>query len=184
MLKKEWYSVMLPKAFGGEEIAEVMATDDKTLMGRRVEAGLNEISKDMSRFYIKLVFRIDKVEKGKVFTRFDGHRCLREYISHIVRSRVTRVDNNLVVETKDKRKIRVKGLLLFSRNVNRPLKSKAIKIMNKIFQDSAAKHDFDDFVKLMVFGELAEEMRKQCGKIYPVSKAEIRKSEVFFPDNQ
>lgn len=179
MIKKDWYSVFMPKSFGDDEIGEVMAAEDKSLIGRRIEVGMNEISKDMSRFYVKIIFRIDKAEKGKAFTVFDGHRCMREYISHIVRSRVTRVDNNIVVETKDGRKLRVKGLLLFSRNVNRPLKSKAIETMNNIFKESASKHNFDDFVKAMITGEISNEMKKKCTKIYPVSKAEIRKSEVL-----
>lgn len=179
MIKKDWYTVFMPKSFGDDEIGEVMAAEDKFLMGRRIEVGMNEVGKDMSRFYVKLIFRINKAEKGKAYTVFDGHRCMREYISHIVRSRLTRVDNNIVVETKDGRKIRVKGLLLFSRNVNRPLKGKAIATMSAIFKEYASKHNFDDFVKAMVFGELANDMRKKCSKIYPVSKAEIRKSEVL-----
>jgi ribosomal protein S3AE len=153
MLKKDWYSVMLPESFGGEEIAEIMATDDKTLMNRIVEVGINEIGKDMSKFYLKAAFRVTGVAKGKVTTAFDGHRCMREYISHIVRSRVTRVDNNIVVTTKDGRQLRVKGLLLFSRNVNRPMKGKAIAIMNKTFTEMAEKYNFDDFVRAMIPGK-------------------------------
>jgi small subunit ribosomal protein S3Ae len=178
MLKKEWYTVVLPKAFGEEEYGEIMAADPKTLINRRIEASMNEISKDMSKFYIKVVFRIDNVTKDKALTRFDGHRILREYISHIVRPRVTRVDSNIVVTTKDGVRIRVKGLLLFSQNVNRVLKGNAIKIMNKIVADSAAAKDFDAFARSMVSGELASEIKTACRKLYPVSKAEIRKSEV------
>lgn len=179
MLKKEWYTVMLPKSFGDEEFGEIMAADPKTLMNRRVEASLNEISKDMSKFYVKLVFRIERVEKDKAFTRFDGHRILREYISHIVRPRVTRIDSNVVVTTRDGIKIRVKGLLLFSQNVNRALKSKAIETMNTIVSESASSNDFDSFSKAMVSGELSSEIKSKCRKLYPVSKAEIRKSEVL-----
>jgi small subunit ribosomal protein S3Ae len=184
MLKKDWYSVILPKSFGEEEIAEVMAADEKTLIGRKVEVGMNEIGKDMSKFYIKAAFRIVGVEKGKVLTEYDNHRCMREYISHIVRSRVTRVDNNIVVTTKDGRKLRVKGLLLFSRNVNRPMKGKAIAIMNETFLEMAAKYDFDNFVKAMISGEVTNETRKRCIKIYPVSKCEIRKSEVILRERK
>lgn len=179
MLKKEWYSVMLPKSFGDEELGEIMAADPKTLINRRVEASMNEISKDMSKFYIKMVFRIEKVEKDKAYVRFDGHRILREYISHIVRPRVTRVDNNVVITTKDGVKIRVKGLLLFSQNVNRAVKAKAIKEMTSLIEKKALESDFDAFAKAMVSGELSSEIRTSCRKLYPVSKAEIRKSEVI-----
>lgn len=178
MLKKEWYSVVLPKSFGGEEFGEIMASDPKTLMGRRIEAGMNDIQKDMSKFYIKVVFRIDRVEKDMAYTRFDGHRCLREYISHIVRPMITRVDNNVVVTTSDGARIRVKGLLLFSQNVNRAIKASAIKTMNSLIEKKASESDFDAFVKAMLSGELSSEIKTACRKLYPVSKAEIRKSEV------
>lgn len=179
MIKKEWYSVMSPKIFGEEVIGEMISQEPKNLINRRVEVGLNEINKDLSKFYIKLIFRVTGVEKGKAYTSFDGHRCMREYISHIVRPKVTRVDSNTVVTTKDGKKIRVKGLLLFSKNVSRSQKSAAIKILNDTAAEFAESKEFDDFVKSMVFGELANEFKKRCEKIYPVSKVEIRKSEVI-----
>jgi small subunit ribosomal protein S3Ae len=179
MIKKEWYSVLMPKAFGEEVIGEVLTQDPKQLINRRIEVSMNDVNRDLSKFYIKLAFRVDSVDKDSAHTSFDGHRCMREYISHIVRPKVTRVDSNALVTTKDGKKLRVKGILLFSKNVNRSLKSAAIDAMNKTVMEFAEKQDFDDFVKSMVFGEMPSEIRKRCNKIYPVSKVEIRKSEVL-----
>ncbi|MCD6381618.1 MAG: 30S ribosomal protein S3ae [Candidatus Aenigmarchaeota archaeon] len=179
MIKKKWYDVYAPKIFGGIRIGEILVTDPKTLTERAVEVLLSDIIQDPSKFYIKLKFKGDKLENEKLYTKFVGHECLRDYISHIVRRGVTRVDNNVIVTTKDEKKLRVKGILITSRRVNVSTKSKIIKAMDKVIIEYAGKTNFDDFVKDMVFGVIAGKIKKACKKIYPVSKVEIRKSHVL-----
>lgn len=179
MIKKKWYTVYAPKIFGGMEIGEILVTDPKKLNERVIEVLLSDIIKDPSKFYIKLRFRGDEIEDEKLFTKFIGHECLRDYISHIVRRGITRVDNNIVVTTKDNIKVRVKGLLITTRRVNVSMKKKMIKTMDKIVLEHAKKTNFEEFVKDMIFGVISKKIKQACKKIYPVSKVEIRKSHVL-----
>ncbi|MEM7826972.1 MAG: hypothetical protein QXQ40_01980 [Candidatus Aenigmatarchaeota archaeon] len=177
--KKQWFQIFAPKIFDNKAIGEVLAIDAKNLINKRIEVSLSDFTQDLSRFYVKLIFKIRKSDDKKIIADFDGHECLREYISHIVRAGITRVDNNIVVTTKDNYKIRVKGILLFSRNVNKSIADKARALMNKVVMDFADKNNFDDFVKFMIFSEMANRMKDECKKLYSVSKVEIRKSEVL-----
>ncbi len=179
MIKKKWYEVYAPRTFGGMYIGYILVSDPKKLEERMVEVLLSDITKDLSKFYIKLKFKTDKIEDDKVYTKFIGHECLRDYIYHIVRRGTTRVDNNIVVETKDGKKLRVKGILITSRRVNVSIKGKIIKLMDEIIKKHAEKTNFDEFVKDMVFGVISGKIKKACKKIYPVSKVEIRKSHVL-----
>lgn len=179
MIKKKWYTVFAPKIFGGMEVGEILVTDPKRLTERTVEVLLSDIIKDPSKFYIKLKFRGDNVEDEKLYTKFVGHECLRDYISHIVRRGTTRVDNNIIVTTKDGYKLRVKGILITSRRVNVSIKGNMIKTMDKVIKEHAEKTNFNEFVKDMVFGVISKKIKNACKKIYPVSKVEIRKSHVL-----
>jgi len=179
IIKKQWYSIVSPKVFDNVIIGEAMTSEPKNLINRVVESSLADLTKNFSKFYIKINFKVNKVENEKAFSEFVGHECLREYISQIIRSGTTRIDSNVIVTTNDNRKIRVKGILIFSRRVKRSIKSKAISLIDKIIVDFAAKNNFDDFIKAMILDDLSKEIKNQCKKLYPVSKVEIRKSRVI-----
>jgi len=179
MIKKHWCQIISPKAFGSVVLGKALVSDNKRMINKVVKINLSELTKDFSKFYIKVSFKVEKMENDNAISKFVGHECLREYLSHIVRPGVTRVDNNVVVNTKDGHKIRVKGLLLFSKRVNRSVKNKAILTMDKVIKDIASKKGFYDFIKAMLFGDLCKEIKERCKKLYPISKTEIRKSEVL-----
>jgi ribosomal protein S3AE len=177
--KKNWYEIRATKTFDNIFLGEALVSDPKKLINRRIEVGLPEIMEKTQRFYVKVIFRIVQAEKDYALAEFDGQEIMREYISNIVRRGVTRVDNNIVVNTKDGAKIRVKGILLFARNVPYSICRKARKIMNEIIKKSAEENSFADFAKLIVTGELGKKMKEECEKLYPISVADIRKTEVI-----
>jgi small subunit ribosomal protein S3Ae len=177
-IKKTWYPIIAPKIFDEVEIGETLSVTPKDIIGRTVTIPLSSIQ-STPKFYVKVKFKIVDVKNNKAITTFIGHEIIREYITHIVRPNTTRVDNNVIVQVKSGEKIRVKGILIFSRRVNVELASKARKIMDKIIKEFASKSDFDEFVKAMIFDEITKKIKEECKKLYPVSKVEIRKSEVL-----
>ena len=177
-IKKTWCPIIAPKLFGEVEIGETLFVSPKDAIGRTLTIPLSSIQ-STPKFYLKVKFRITDVKNNKALTTFIGHEIMREYITHIVRPHTTRVDNNVVVQVKSGERIRVKGILIFSRRVKVELASKARKKMDEIIKQFASKLNFDEFVKAMIFDEITKKIKEECRKIYPVSKVEIRKSEVL-----
>jgi ribosomal protein S3AE len=59
-------------------------------------------------------------------------------------------------------------------------KQRAIRaIMAKVVADGAAKQSVGEFVKSVISGELAKAIAIGCKPIHPVSRVEVRKSEVY-----
>ena len=79
-IKKQWYEIISPKMFGEKVVGETLAVDPKSLVGRKIEVSLMELSRNYSQFYIKLEFRVEKVEGNKAFTTFVGHDIMRERV--------------------------------------------------------------------------------------------------------
>lgn len=177
--KKSWFEIRANEAFENKIIGEALAVESKELLNKRIEIGLPELYENSQRFFVKVIFKVLKVEDKNIIAYFDGHEIIREYISHIVRRGVTRVDNNIVILTKDGSKIRVKGILLFASRVSYSICKKARKIMNEIIENVAKNNNIDDFAKLIILGDLGKLIKERCEKIYPVSVVDIRKSEVI-----
>lgn len=177
--KKSWFEIKTNEAFENKFLGEALAKECKELLNKRIEIGLTELYENSQRFFVKVIFKILKADEKNCIAYFDGHEIMREYISHIVRRGVRRVDNNIVVQTKDGSKIRVKGLLLFSARVSYPICKKARKIMDEIITNVAKNNNIDDFAKLIILGDLSKLIKEHCEKLYPVSVVDIRKSEVI-----
>ncbi len=177
--RKTWYTIIAPKIFDNIELGETPAIAAKDVIGRTLTLPLSSIIPDTRKFYMKVSFKIIDVKDTTAYTKFIGHEVVREYVTHIVRPHTTRVDNNIVVQTKDGVKIRVKGILIFAGRVKEAIKTKARKIMDEVTKRFASEKDFDDFVKAMLFDELTKVMKEKARKLYPVAKVEIRKSEVL-----
>ncbi len=178
-VKKQWYEIVAPKVFEEKSIGETLAAEPKQLIGRKIETSLLELSKDYSKFYIKLQFQIDNIDGSRAFTKFVGHDIMRERIYRMVQRRVRRVDVVMDVRTKDNVLIRVKTVFVLLRRVNTSIKAATRVKAKEVIEKTLSESSLDDFVKLIVSGELAANIRKECNRISPVGNVEIRKSEVM-----
>ncbi|MBI2972010.1 MAG: 30S ribosomal protein S3ae [Candidatus Aenigmarchaeota archaeon] len=177
-VKKQWYDIVAPKLFGERVIGETLSSDPKTLIGRKVEVSLLDIAKDFQKFYIKLLFQIERVEGSKAYTVFVGHDCLRERIYRMVQRRSRRVDVIQDVRTKDGVQLRVKTVFVIIRRVNTSIKGACRTKARELINDTISNATVDEYVQMLIAGELQANIRKACNKISPIGNVEIRKSEI------
>ena len=178
-LRKQWYEIIAPKMFGEKAVGETLASDPKQLVGRTIEVSLMELSRDFSRFYIKLLFQITEVNGQKAYTKFVGHDTMYERVYRMIQRHTRRVDAIQDVTTKDKVNVRVKTVFTLLRRVNTSLKIDARSLAREIIEKAAKENTFEDFINMIIKGELQQVIRKDCGKIYPVGNIEIRKTEIL-----
>jgi small subunit ribosomal protein S3Ae len=176
---KEWFSIIAPKLFDNRELGRAMVTEPDQLIGRKVSMSLLELMNNYNKFYMKFIFRVDKVDGNNAYTNFVGSEVLRDYISRMVLKRIRRVDTVQIIETKDKQKVIVKGLAIVSKKV----KSSIEKIIRNQVKDSLQKEisekNFDDFIISLTTDELKNFVLHEARKIYPVRNFEIRKTQVI-----
>lgn len=178
-VKKKWYDIIAPEQFGAAVIGETPAADPKHLVGRTIPVSLTELARDSSKFYIKLLLRVDRIEGSKAFTTLVGHDTMRERVYRIVQRYARRVDVVQDVTTKDGRKIRLKTIFILVRRVGTSIKDVARKEAKELVASAAAEMTFDELIAAILAGDLQKEIRKRCAKVYPVGNVEIRKSEVL-----
>lgn len=178
-VKKQWYEVIAPKMFGEKTVGETLAADPKQLIGRKISVNLMDMSRDFSKFYLKMIFRIVSVEGMKAYTKFVGHDIMRERIFRMVQRRLRRVDCVQDVTTMDGQKLRVKTVFVLAKRVGTSLKDATRKKCREVVEKAATENALEDFVKLIIAGEVQSKIKQECYKIYPVGNIEIRKSELF-----
>jgi len=81
--------------------------------------------------------------------------------------------------TKDHWNVRVKPMAITDRRIQTSKQRVIRTIMAKLVADVAAKQSIGEFVKGVISGDLAKTIAHGCKPIHPVSRVEVRKSEVW-----
>ncbi|MBI4009994.1 MAG: 30S ribosomal protein S3ae [Candidatus Aenigmarchaeota archaeon] len=176
---KEWYKIIAPKYFGEKEIGKTLATEPSNLIGKKINLSAIELTDNFSKYYVKMVFRINKVDGKFAFTEFAGTECLRDYLSRMVLRRVRRIDTVQDFVTSDKKKITVKGLGVIGRRVKSSITVKVSNKIKELLKSIVENSTLDDFIDGMISDDIKAKILKEIRPIYPLRNFEIRKTEVI-----
>lgn len=176
---KEWFTIIAPKMFDEREIGKTMVAEGEALIGRRITLSLLEFTEDISKYHMKITFKIKRIEGNKAFADFDGSECLRDYISRMVLRRVRRIDTIQDLETKDKIKIRFKGLAIASKKINSNVEKMVRKRIEELIKEEVENSSLDELVKKIINNDIKNKILKEARKVYPIRNFEVRKTEVL-----
>lgn len=115
---KSWYKILTPESFGAKEIAETPSETPDQLLGRVAETTLYNLNGDVKKEYVKLFFKVMKVDGNQAHTMFIGHDVTQDYIRRLVRRRKSRIDAIFPLTTSDGYKIRVKVTAIADKRLN------------------------------------------------------------------
>ena len=176
---KGWYSLLAPEMFNRQVIGETPAEEPTKVMNRVTEVTVQDLTGDFSKMHIKLMFRVHDVRGLEAHTVFVGHDMTSDYIRRLTRRKRTRTDAVVDAATKDGWTLRVKPMAITDRRIQGS-KQRAIRaIMGKVITTVAARSTVGDFVRVVISGELAKEIATGCKPVHPISRVEVRKSEVI-----
>lgn len=176
---KEWFTLVAPKLFDEKVIGETLSGDPDMLLGRRVEVSSMNLINDMSKYYIKIYFKIHKIKEDRAYVQFDSFECLRDYISRFIRHRIDRIDTIQDLKTKDNKKIRVKAISIANRRVKRSIEKEIRTFVRDAIKKEVEKNDLDGFLEIILNDSLKNYVLNEGSKIYPLRAFEIRKMEVL-----
>jgi len=176
---KVWYNLLAPEMFNKQALGETPTDDPGKLVGRITEVTVQDLTGDFSKMHIKLAFRVSQVQGQDALTQFVGHDMTSDYIRRLTRRKRTRTDLTVDVVTKDGWNVRVKPMAITDRRIQTAKQRVIRTIMTKMVADVAAKQSIGEFVKGIISGDLAKTIALACKPIHPVSRVEVRKSEVW-----
>jgi len=142
------------------------------------ETTVQDLTGDFSKMHIKLLLKAYDIRGNEVFTQFVGHDMTSDYIRRLTRRKRTRTDSVIEVVTKDNWRVRVKPMAITDRRIQSAKQSAIRNLMEKLVKDTAAKGTIGDLVRVMISGELSKDIASAAKKVQPISRVEIRKSEV------
>jgi len=172
--KKQWFQIVAPKLFHNQVIGEIYLYEAADAIGRYVNANLMNLIRDIKRQNINIKFVINRVSDNKAFTDVAGYEMIPASIKRMVRRGKSKIEMSLVAETSDKKKVRIKPVLitrnLVKSSVSLGLRKKAEELVIKNFKKSI----YTNLVQAIVSHKFQVDLKRSLSKIYPLRIFEIK----------
>jgi len=176
---KEWYNIHAPRMFNEMVIGETPSADPELLVGRTVEATVQDLTGDFAKMHIKLKFKITGADGHEAKTAFIGHDLTSDYVRRLTRRKKTKTDHVVDVVTFDRFVLRVKTMSIAERRIQSSQEEGMRRIIGETLVSMAEKMTLSDMVKAVISGDLSKDLAKACRIVIPIKRLEIRKTEVL-----
>ena len=176
---KDWFTVLSPKMFNEKKMAETPCTDPKSLIGRVIEVSLGDLTGQPTKHYMKFMFKIIKTENKNATTQFDGYSIIKDFLMRNVRKCSQKVTLISYFDTRDGWRLQITTTSIMNRNTDVNLQKKLRRVILDVLTRDISKSSIDDFVRVLIAGNMQRSIKKEGSKIYPVKFTEIEKVEVI-----
>jgi len=176
---KDWVTVQAPSYFDEKAIGKTLSSDPKLLIGRKMTVNSMDLTGNLSKYYLKVTFKINEVNGSVAKTSFAGSECVRDYISRMVVRRVRRIDTIQDLKTKDGTMIRVKGIAITSSKVKSSVEKVIRRRMAEMIKERVESATLENLVHQLLSDEMKNRVLQEARKIYPIRNFEIRKTQIL-----
>ncbi len=172
--KKKWVPIVAPKLLGEKPIGESYLGEAQEALERTVKVNLMQVTGDIKSQSAAVRFRISEYKDHKLHTSLIGYNFLPSSIKRMVRRRMTRVDDSLVLSTKDNVQIRIKPMLLTRGKVSKLVEYKLRAALKEELTGFVTKTPYDELFLSVLKNRLQSELKSKFNKIHPVRAILIR----------
>ncbi len=176
---KNWYRVTAPVAFNTAALGETLADEPEKLMGRTLEATMQELTGDFKQMHIKLHFRINQVDGLQAKTAFIGHTMTTDYVRRLTRRGHSKISAVYDLKTNDGSRLRVKPFAITDRRAQTTQIQAIRAMMKSILEEAASKNSLNGLLAEILNGDLTGKIYKEARKVHPIRRVEIAKSELL-----
>jgi len=176
---KQWYRLLAPEMFNLAIIGESPADTPDAIMGRTIEATIQDLTGDFSKMHIKLKFQVHDIRGLDAHTLFVGHDLTSDYVRRQTRRRRSKTDAVVEVTTKDGWIIKIKPMAVSEQRIQSSQRTAIRHIMAESLKKAGSESTIGELVKRIVDGDLSRTVAEAGKMIVPLKRIEIRKSEVI-----
>ena len=176
---KNWYEIYAPKSFSEEYLGTIPSGNEESLEGRVVETLLYNLTNNFKHTHIKLKFKIfETLGEKRCNTHFWGHELTRDFIRSLIHRGSTRIDGVFNYKTADGFTYRVSTFVVTRRRAKQSQKKTIRKIIFQVLNEFAKNMPHDKFIRGIIFGKFAMNIKKIAKTIYTLRECQIRKVKI------
>lgn len=178
--KKRWIPIVASKLFNEQVIGESFVEEPEQLIGRTVSVSLMVLTNDPQKQTTTVSFKITGVNKGMAVSELIGYRIIPSAAKKMMRRSRSKIEDSFIVESADKKIIRVKPLIVTRSRTTNSVLASMFKLERAYIAKMISKMDFESFVRDVVTKKIQHGLSQLLRRLHPVGACEIRQME-FIP---
>ena len=172
--KKKWCPIMAPENFGNRIIGESLLDDASQLMNRCITANIMQLTGDMKKQNISIMFKVNDVKEGKGLTIPIKFEISQSSIRRLAKREKDKLSDSFVVKTADNKLVRIKPIMITNNMTKGSVKAALIRNTRAICKEFVNKLTFDTLINDLVNGKFQKEVKEVLHKTYPLRVFDIR----------
>ena len=176
--KKYKYTILAPPEFNNAMLGTTLATEPEKVLGRTVLVSMKDLTGklNMQKKFVK--FMVSEVKGNTAYTIPYEHHLDKTYLKRLTRPRRSKVEVVQDLKTKDNVLVRMKTNIFTVRRISTEQKTALIKETERILKQEALKKTYNTWAQDVVYGAASNAVFKNCKKIVPIRRAEVRAMEL------
>jgi ribosomal protein S3AE len=179
--KKKWYPIIASKLFRESQIGETYLVDPATAIGRKMKVSLMQITGDPKGQNTKIEFKITGQHEGKLLTEVLGYELTNAAMKRMVRRGRTKIQDSVVLETLDKKKIRIKPVVVTRNKILSGAKKELRQRMLAYTKDNVAKLNFENIIIELLNKKFQKTGNETLRKLCPIYTFDIKHLRIIEP---
>ncbi|MDP6888505.1 MAG: SAP domain-containing protein [Candidatus Thalassarchaeaceae archaeon] len=176
---KRWYNIRAPRQpWNFKIIGETLGEEDELLIGRMYEITQQELDGDFSKMNVKIKFRVTEIIGQDAITEFAGHEVLKDHVRRQVRRYRGKIDDVIDAITDDGYYVRLKPFIVTQSRVKTSQKQAVRDACRNILLQTAASNTWVSLQKMILSGELEQQIEQASRKVVSVRSVILRKSQL------
>jgi len=181
-IKKHWVKIIAPKLFKEQALGESYVPNADVLVGRCVSVSMMTLTGDPQKQSVNVKFKIISVVNDVAQTEFRSFKIQPAAAKKLVRRKRSKLEDSFIVETADKKIIRIKPLSVTRGKGNGMVLASLRKFQRAYLAKIVSQTKLEDLVQGIVRKRIQSQLSKVLRKFYPIVTSEIRQLEYFPAD--
>jgi ribosomal protein S3AE len=172
--KKKWCPIVAPEIFQNKIIGESLLDDASMLMNRTVTANMMQLTGDVKRQNINIMFRVKDVKEGKGFTEAVKFEISPSSLRRLAKREKEKLTDSFVVKTADGKLVRIKPLMITNNATTGSVTADLIKKCRVVCKEMINKMKFDQIMMELVSYKFQKDVRDALHRTYPLRSFDVR----------
>jgi ribosomal protein S3AE len=172
--KKKWFPIVSPKLLGEKPIGETYLEEPELAVGKTIKINLMQVTGEIKAQNVNSKYEIVEFRENVLRTKITDYTYLNSSLKRLVRRRMTKVDDSLVIMTKDDVKVRIKPLVLTRGKVSKSLESAFRAAVRKLVIEAVGKKTYEELFADVIKNRLQIEIKNSIMKLSPIKTVIIR----------
>lgn len=172
--KKKWYTIIAPDLFNKKKIGECPVSDSENLIGKSVKVNLMFLLGEIKKQNINMKFLVQEVKENVGYTIPTYFELSSSIVKKLVRRKKNRLDDSIILQTKDNKKVRIKPFVLTRNRIKGLHETDVRNLIRANLNKIVANTDYMTLFKDVINYSLQKKLKEPINKIVPIKNCDVR----------